>query len=55
MDEEARADKPNEDFHMKQKKTARFSDSDSSARALKVPESKQSRISNQKLPLPTGH
>jgi hypothetical protein len=43
MDEEARAVKPKRGFHkMKQKKTARFSDSDSSASALKVPESKQS-------------
>ena len=32
---------PNEDFTMKQKKTLRFSDSDSSASALKVPESKR--------------
>jgi predicted Zn-ribbon and HTH transcriptional regulator len=43
MDEEARAVEPKRGFHkMKQKKTARFSDSDSSASALKVPESKQS-------------
>jgi hypothetical protein len=43
MDEEARADQTKRGFHkMKQKKTARFSDSDSSASALKVPESKQS-------------
>jgi hypothetical protein len=48
MDEEARAVKPTRGFsHMKQKKTARFPGSDSSARALKVPESKQSRIKTQ--------
>ena len=43
MDEEARAVKPKRGFHkMKQKKTARFSNSDSNVSALKVPDSKQS-------------